>query len=174
MEEDTHEAAPLLPKDKADLLARIQREWSALMRTIEALSPEQMTTPGAGGWSVKDNLAHLAAWEQFMLRHHLQGEPPHQVMQIDEAAFGGQDENGLNAVLYERNKNRSAADILDGLKRSHAQIQAALERMPFTDLMKPRYADDPKQRPVIAWVIGNTYDHYREHRRAIEAIVGVQ
>ena len=173
MEEDTRGAAPWLPKDKADLLARIQREWSALMRTIEALPPERMDTPGAGGWSVKDNLAHLAAWEQFMLRCHLQGEPPHETLHIDKTAFERLDENGVNAVLYERNKDRSAADVLDGLKRSHAQILAALERIPFTDLMKPHYADDPEQRPVISWVIGNTYDHYEEHRRAIEAIIGV-
>ena len=173
MEEDTRAAAPLLPKDKADLLARIQREWSALMHTIEALTAGKMTIPGTGGWSVKDNLAHLAAWEQFMLRCHLQGEPPHETLQIDKTTFEGLDENGVNAVLYERNKDRSAADVLDGLKRSHEQIQAALERIPFADLMKPHYADDPEQRPLISWVIGNTYDHYQEHRRAIEAIVGM-
>jgi hypothetical protein len=173
MEEDTRAAAPSLPKDKADLLARIQREWAALMQTIEALTAEQMTIPGTGGWSVKDNLAHLADWEQFMLRCHLQGEPAHEKLQIDKTTFEGLDENGENAVLYERNKDRSAADVFDGLKRSHEQIQAALERIPFADLMKPHYADDPEQRPLMSLVIGNTYDHYQEHRRAIEAIVGM-
>jgi len=174
MEEDTRAAVPSLPKDKADLLVRIQREWSALMQTIEALTAGQMTISGTGGWSVKDNLAHLAAWEQFMLRCHLQGEPAHETLQIDKTTLKGLDENGVNAVLYERNKDRSAADVFDGLKRSHEQIQAALERIPFTDLMKPHYADDPEQRPLINWVIGNTYDHYQEHRRAIETIVGMR
>jgi hypothetical protein len=174
MEENTREAAAWLPKDKADLLARIQREWSALMQTIEALTAEQMTIPGTGSWSVKDNLAHLAAWEQFMLRCHLQGEPPHETLHIDKATFEGLDEDGENAILYERDKDRPAADVVDGLKRSHEQITAALELIPFADLMKPHYADDPEQRPLISWVIGNTYDHYQEHRRAIEAIVGMK
>ena len=39
--------------------------------------------------------------------------------------------------------------------------------MPFADLMRPVYPDDP--RPVLAWVVGNTYEHYREHRLNIQA-----
>jgi len=54
----TNDATSLLPRDKAELMNRIQREWSALLRTIENLSDEQMTRPGPGGWSAKDNLAH--------------------------------------------------------------------------------------------------------------------
>jgi len=54
----TNDATSLLPRDKAELTNRIQREWSALLRAVENLSDEQMTRPGPGGWSAKDNLAH--------------------------------------------------------------------------------------------------------------------
>jgi hypothetical protein len=130
-----------------------------------------MTTPGAGGWSVKDNLAHLTAWEQFMLWHHLQGRPPHDAMQIDAATFGKLDEAGINAVIYERNRNRTVADVLGNLRRSHEQVVAFLEQLPFASLMKSRYPDDLQARPVIGWVTGNTYEHYQEHRLNIEAIL---
>jgi hypothetical protein len=159
------------PNDKADLLARIQREWSALLRAIEGLTPEQMSVPDAGGWSIKDNLAHLAAWEQFMLLHYLQGRPPHEAMQIDAATMERLDENGINAVLFERNRHRPVANVLDGLRRSHEQVVAFLEQMSFSDLMKPRFPDDPQARPLIGWVIGNTYEHYQEHLRNIQVIV---
>ena len=82
------------------------------------------------------------------------------------------DEDGLNAILYERNRHRSVAEVVSDLYRSHEQVLATLEQMTYADLMKPRYADDPEARPVIGWVIGNTYEHYQEHRRAIQAIVG--
>jgi hypothetical protein len=160
------------PQNKTDLMERIQREWSALLRTVEKLSDEQMTTPDAGGWSPKDNLAHLTAWEQFMLRYHLQGQPPHQVIQVDEATFERLDTDGLNAILFERNRHRSAEDVLGDLHRSHAQVLAALEHMTIADLMRPRFSDDPETRPVINEVIGNTYEHYQEHRRVIQASVG--
>jgi hypothetical protein len=46
-----------------------------------------------------------------------------------------------------------------------------LEHTPFADLMKPHYPDDPKARPLIEWVIGNTCGHYQEHRGYIEALI---
>ena len=160
------------PKDKADLLARIQQEWSALMQSIAGLSDEQMSMPDPGGWSIKDNLAHLTAWEQLMLRSYLQGQPAHDVMHIDAATLETADEDSINAILFERNRHRPVADVLAGLRRSHEQVTAKLEQMSFADLMKPRFADDPERRPLVGWVIGNTYDHYREHRAAIEALAG--
>jgi len=161
-----------LPRDSADLLARIQSEWAALDQAIAGLSDEQMNTPAAGGWSVKDNLAHLAAWEQFMLQHYLQGRPAHEAMQVDEATWKTLDENDTNAILHERNQHRPVSDVLADWRRSHEQVVATLEQMSFADLMKPLYPDDPQARPLIGWVIGNTYEHYREHRNYIRTLIG--
>ena len=58
---------PEYPKNTEELLQDIEAEWSALRKVVEKLSPEQMIRPDAGGWSPKDNLAHLAHWERFML-----------------------------------------------------------------------------------------------------------
>jgi len=160
------------PRDKAELMQRIEREWTALQRAIEGLGDEQMNVPDTGGWSIKDNLAHLAAWERFMRLHHLRDLPPHEVMGVDQATFEQVDENGLNAILFERNRSRSIADVLAGLNRSHADVLPDLEPMSFADLMKQRFPGDPEARPLIDWVIGNTYDHYREHRAAIEKLAG--
>ncbi len=52
-----------IPQDKADLLARIHRERSALKQTISRLSEREMITPGPEGWSAKDHLAHIVAWD---------------------------------------------------------------------------------------------------------------
>ncbi len=159
------------PRDQSELLARIEREWALLLRTVERLTPEQMSRQVVGTWSVKDNLAHLAEWEQFMLRCYLNGEPQHAVMQIDQATFEQLDADGINAVLYNRNKDRPAQDVLEGLKQSHARVLATLEAMPFADLLKTYDADDPEHRTVLDEVIGNTYEHYAGHRAAIEQIV---
>ena len=99
---------------------------------------------------------------------HLQGQPPHTVLQIDEKQFKQLDENGLNAVLYQRSKDQSVADVLAGLQRSHAQVVADLERWSYEDLMKPHYPDDPEANPLMNWVVGNTYEHYQEHLANIQ------
>jgi hypothetical protein len=89
---------------------------------------------------------------------------------VDEATWKMLDENGVNAILHERNKARPASEVLADRRRSHEQVVAALEKMPFADLMKPLF-EDPQARPLIGWVIGNTYEHYLEHRNSIEALI---
>jgi hypothetical protein len=149
-------------------MGRIQREWSALLRTIDGLAPAQMSTPMSGGWSIKDNLAHISAWEQFLVHHYLQGQPRYLAMQIDADAFTDLDETGINAVIQERNRDRPVADVLTDLHQSHDLVLKALAALSFADLMQPRLHDGPVLRPLISWVIGNTYEHYSEHRQNIE------
>jgi uncharacterized protein (TIGR03083 family) len=159
------------PRNKAELLERIEREWAALERTLEHLTDEQMNAPDSSGWSTKDNLAHLAAWEQFMRLYHLRNQSPYEAMQVDEATFEQLSEDEQNDVLYQRNRDRPVSDVKDELRRSHQQVLTDLERLSYEDLMKPRFPGDPQARPLIGWVIGNTYEHYREHRAYIEKIV---
>ena len=157
----------ILPKNKTELMLRIQHEWAALQRAIDGLSEAQMSIPDAGGWSIKDNLAHLSAWENFMRQDYLHHLPPHEVMGID-ADFEKADENVQNAILFQRDKDRSVAEVLTELHQTHEQVLLDLDQMPFADLMKPRSTDDPEARPLISRVIGNTYEHYLEHRITIE------
>jgi hypothetical protein len=171
MEQEVDTGGASTPQSMTDLLARIRAEWSALLTVVEGLSAEQMATPDAGGWSPKDNLAHLAAWEQWLLRYHLGGEPAHQVLQLDEATFDTFDETSINALLYERNRDRSVGSILSELKDTNNRVLATLERLSFDDLLAARYADDPQHRPVLDWVIGNTYEHIHEHRQTIERAI---
>jgi len=57
---------PVRPADKAALLANIQAGYDQLEALLASLSEEQMTNPGVNGsWSVKDNLAHLTAWQNY-------------------------------------------------------------------------------------------------------------
>jgi uncharacterized protein (TIGR03083 family) len=172
MTNETNNVTSSLPKDKAELTNRIQREWSALLRAVENLTYEQMTRPGPGGWSTKDNLAHLSAWERFLLRNQFQGYSPHEALQVDQATLEHSGIDELNAILFERNRDRSLPDILADLHETHAQLLAALEQMPDSDLMEPTYAIGPEARPVIVWVVYNTYEHYEEHRKTIQAITG--
>ena len=160
----------LVPRSNAELMERIQREWTALEQSIAGLSDAQMSATDAGGWSAKDNLAHLTAWEQFVLRHHVQGGPAHEAMQVDETTMAQADEDGLNDIIFRRNRDRPVSEVLADFRRSHQQVLDTLEQMSYADLMKPRVFDDPQARPLIGWVIGNTYDHYQEHGANIRAL----
>jgi uncharacterized protein (TIGR03083 family) len=155
------------PRTKAELMERIRHEWTRLERALQGLSEAQMSVPDSGGWSIKDNLAHLAEWHRFLRLYHLRNQPPHEVMGVEAGSFETLGENGLNDVLFRRNKDRAAVEIAAELRSSYEQVLADLEGMTFEDLMQPHYADDPEKRPLIGWVIGNTYEHYLDHGGAI-------
>ncbi len=125
------------PQSTGELLGAIEQEWNELMRVVDRLTPKQMTSPDAGGWSPKDNLAHLAAWMRYMKDAYLYKRPAHEAMDIEEGKLRGLDENGINAVLFERNRNRTASDVLEGLKSAYAEVVQTLKGYPFADLMKP-------------------------------------
>ncbi len=160
--------ADSLPRDTPELLTLIDQEWNALLRVAERLTPQQMVTPDAGGWSPKDNLAHLAAWMRYMKDSYLHKMPAHEAWGMDEKQWKQLDENGINAVLFERNRDRPAAEVLAGLKATYEEIVSVLKATPFADLMKPLRESGPDTRRVINAVLGNTSDHFREHRQTIE------
>jgi hypothetical protein len=156
------------PKDKAELMTAIEREWELLIEVADKLTDTQMTTPDEGGWSPKDNLAHLSEWMNVLIGYHLDHRPNHEVMKLPEEVTKAWNFEVINPVLFERNKNRSRKDVMDELKYVYAQLHAKLERMEWEELMQPRHADDPEKRPVLLWVLGDTTEHFLEHRETIE------
>jgi len=157
-----------IPENKSELMSAIRREWKSLMDVVDKLTQaNKMTTPDEGGWSPKDNLAHLSEWMNTMMGHHMDKRPRHEVMRVSEDVTKDWDMEVINPVLFERNKDRSTEDVLEELKRIYDVMMAKLDSTPFEDLMKPRHADDPEKRPLLIWVLGDTTDHFAEHRQTI-------
>lgn len=157
-----------MPKDKAELMSAIEREWNLLIDLAASLTDAQMTIPDAGGWSPKDNLAHLTEWMNILMGYHLDKKPAHEVIGVDEDVVKGWDMEVINPVLFNRNKDRSRSEVLSGLKKVYNQLVTRLDAMTFEDLLQPRHANDPEKRPILLWVLGDTTEHFQEHRETIE------
>ncbi len=157
-----------MPKDKPELMSAIEKEWKLLIQLAESLTEEQMAAPDAGGWSPKDNLAHLSEWMKVLMGYHMDHRPSHEVLGVSTEVTRDWDMEVINPVLFERNRDRSRKDVLDELKVVYKQLFAKLDSMAFEDLMKPRHADDPEKRPLLLWVLGDTTEHFAEHRETIE------
>ena len=159
------------PGNKAELMTAIAEEWQALIALADLLNDEQMTTPDEGGWSPKDNLAHLAEWMRALMGVHLDRRPPHEVLNLPEEVTKGWSMELINPALFERNRNRPMQDVLAELKSVYAELVNKLAAMTFEDLLAPRHADDPEKRPVLMWVLGDSTDHFAEHRAMIEKML---
>ncbi|MGI8552879.1 MAG: ClbS/DfsB family four-helix bundle protein [Dehalococcoidia bacterium] len=173
---------PLKPQDKDLLLERIDQSWRDLQETLGRLREDQVTRPGSDGWSIKDHLAHLDAWERSILSL-LQGRPPYEGLGVDEAVYRDDLEDRINEAIYAQNRNRGLPDVLAGFRKTHADVETLLERLTPEDLGRPYsfYLPDEHpndggvvQQPALNWIVGNTYEHFREHRTWIEAFVAPQ
>ncbi len=158
-----------IPESTSELLDLVDQEWNALMQVVGRLTPQQMTTPDSGGWSPKDNLAHLAAWMRVLKNSYLHKMPEYQAMDIEAERFKQLDTNGINAVLFERNRNTSAPEVLSGLKSIYSDVVQALEDVPYADLMQPMHESSWER--LIDEVLWNTSHHFREHRLTIEKVL---
>src|SRR6185503_15800770 len=120
-----------IPGSKAELLSAIRREWKRLMDVVAKLDEQKMTTPDEGGWSPKDNLAHLSEWMNSLMGYHIDRRSPEEVMGLTSEQAEGWDMEIINPVLYERNKDRPIEDVLDELKLTYEKLLAKLDSMSF-------------------------------------------
>jgi len=130
-----------------------------------------MEMPDAGGWSPKDNLAHLTEWMKILMGYYMDGRPAHEVLGVPIEITEGWDLDVINPALFERNRHRNVEDVTDELEQVYAELIAKLRGVPFGQLLKPRYPDDPEQGPLLDWVLANTTEHIAEHRATIEKLL---
>jgi hypothetical protein len=160
-----------IPGSKAELMSAIRREWKLLMDVVEKLDEQKMMALDEGDWSPKDNLAHLSEWMNSLMGYHIDRRPPEEVMRLTPEQTQGWDMEIINPVLFERNKDRPIQDVLDELKQTYERLLAKLDAMSFEDLLKPRHSDDPTKRPLLMWILGDTTEHFAEHRETIEKML---
>lgn len=157
-----------IPGSTSELVSAIESEWASLMDVVSRLDEAKISAPDAGGWSPKDNLAHLSEWIKILMGYHMDRRPAHEVLGVSPDVVKDWDMEVINPVLFERNRNRSTREVLDELRQVYAELLEKLRAMPFDELLKPRHADDPEKRPVWMWVLGDTTEHFAEHRATIE------
>ena len=160
---------PLMASDKDELLARIRAAWSELEDTLGAFDEARLMRPGADGWSAKDHAAHMAGWLELLLAR-IEGTPEHVVFGVDANTYPNTGVDALNEALHRRNARLTPAEALDWLRRSHARALAAVSTLDEEALDRPIWPDDPRRRPLISTIVGNTYEHYHEHLEVIRAL----
>jgi uncharacterized protein (TIGR03083 family) len=144
-----------------DLLRVSRAEWDALLARVPE---DRMSAPGvAGGWSVKDVIAHITWHEREMLgvlqAHALVGSDLWD-LPLDER----------NAIIYAQNRDRPLAEVLAESRAVYPQLLAAAQALTEADLTDPgRFANMPGDWVPWQLLAENTYTHYRDHIPAMRA-----
>ncbi len=161
---------------KANLLIVLKASYLKLEALLAALSEVQMSQAGVyDKLSIKDVLAHLAAWERLVvdwIETSQRGELTVRYspgFELVDRADAEQVMDRLNEHVYLENKdrpfNRVRADLLAG----HQRLVMTVEGMSEQDLTEPGRFQWWPGRPVWEPIAANSYEHYREHIELIES-----
>jgi hypothetical protein len=151
------------PDSPAAILTRFEGAFAALEQTLKRLDDRQLTEiRDPAGWAAKDHLIHVALWEQALLAK-ADGRARHEALGVD-AATDAKGWEAINAAIFVNTRHRSLPDVLDTLRRTHAEtrarLAAAVER-----------AGDAGAASLLADT-PDYVEHYDQHRGWIEELVG--
>jgi uncharacterized protein (TIGR03083 family) len=159
-----------LPTNRADLLRQIENERAALEQLLATLAEAQMIEPALdGGWSIKDVLAHIAAWESMMVEWveaSLRDETP------DRPVSGDDWVDSLNDSLYGRYQAMPLADVRSLFASAYERAYETASGLSEAELFEPDRFAWRGGSPLVVLVAANTCWHYREHREQIAKIAG--
>lgn len=118
---------------RRELVARLAAERSYLLRQLWALDETTLTTrPVSGGWTAKDIIAHVAAWDSLVLsRLRLVGNG--RITQIEPLGTG-ENRDAFNDELYRRYRDSSLKLVLAFALRERSSLLHALSQLNDAEL----------------------------------------
>jgi hypothetical protein len=132
---------------KSDLLAHVEEGYVSSRAVVDALPQERFAELLPSGWTLKDVVAHNAAWEETV--------PPRVASVL--AGRGDLDDykdvDGFNRRVTEDVKGASVADVLARWTAAHARVLEIVHSFEGRDV--PKLATD-----IVEW---NTSGHYPDH-----------
>ena len=142
-----------------EILDKITTSREQLLIAIENITPEQMMTPGVNGdWTLKDILAHLAAWQSRLVRLLFQLE------RRQKPQWDVRDLDGMNAETYANQKDRSLDAVLADFYEVYDQVITRVENLDARAL-----AQRIGNAILTDIIAANTYEHDEEHIPQIES-----
>lgn len=137
--------------DKQAMLDHLQVERRRLEHHLARLTPAEMQQPGVvGEWSVKDILAHLAAWERLCLTwidQSLTGGAP----EVPAPGFTWKQIDRLNQQIFEQNCQRSLEDVMDDFHSTHAQMVERFATLSDEQIFTPGYFPWLGKAAFVRW-----------------------
>jgi hypothetical protein len=148
---------------KAQFLDDLKNEQAAFDHLLNDIGEAHMTQPDvAGGWSIKDIVAHLTGWRkrtvarlQAALRNEPTTAPPWPAdLQTDDE---------INAWIYAASRDRSLSEVLLESRAVFAQLLETLSAFPETALQDPQRFGWLEGEPLTGAVF---FAHFHDEHEA--------
>ena len=158
------------PISKKQLLAEMQSEQAAWLALLDEIGEENMTQPEvAGGWSIKDIVAHITGWRtRTVLRFRAALDPTVDMTPDYPAELDEDDEvDQINAWIYKANRDRPLADVLNDSREVFQQLVAEVSALSDEQLNDPqRFPWLEGERLTGAFIFGHFHEEHEPDMRA--------
>ena len=115
---------------KAELITQLNSENQAWEALLGEIGEERMDETGvAGAWSIKDVVAHLAAWRRRTVAR-LEAVGRGQPEPAPEWPADLRDDDEINSWFHARDRGKSVREVLAESRRVFQQLVAAIEKLP--------------------------------------------
>jgi hypothetical protein len=151
--------------DKRRLLDLTHIERGFLTRAVAPLDEAHRLKPGACGdvWTVKDVLAHIAAWQRMCIgwiETGKRGETP----EVPAPGYTFDDADRLNDDIYTQHKDQPLDAVRADFEHWYGQMLALVESLSDDELFSPdAFEWTYRQDPLALYVAHNSYIHDNEH-----------
>ncbi len=116
--------------NKSELLNWLKEEYRQWEALLDQIGLARMDQPGVNGdWSMKDIVAHQFCWLPRLTRH-LQAAQRGEPEPSPPWPAHLQDEDEINAWIYESNHERSVREVLDESHRVFHEFLAVIDGLP--------------------------------------------
>jgi uncharacterized damage-inducible protein DinB len=151
----------------AGAVERASQRWGTLLALIEPLPADEFVRSRPDGWSVRDHVVHVTAWERSLLALLL-GQSRPQAIGLTDEEEAALELDDINARILARAAHLSPAEVRQQSAETHAELMQMLRSLTDADVNLPysHYQPGPgenAERPVFGWIAGNTFEHYEEH-----------
>lgn len=142
------------------LIARIEEGWRPFRDAVRGLGRARFDERTSAGWTYRDLVAHVAAWEDLSARRLRAFRETGDRTYPEEAS----DTDAFNARVVGSHRLVGAEALVDLLDTAHRRLLEEIARLDDEQMDADVQATAwGPQSWVVAVVAGNTFGHYREH-----------
>lgn len=148
---------------KEDILNLLLSTREKLEAALARVPEEQMQSPILhDGWSVQDMLGHITFWEERAVDNFASlqaGLTPDPITDMD----------AINARTLSEFRRFSLEEVRLREQVAYQHVLDMLESASEDELVNPNHFDWTNGNPFVAWIAGDTWDHYTEHLPELQA-----
>lgn len=158
-----------------EILVQLKSEFDHWEELLALLSEEQITASRLpNGWSIKDLLAHLMAWQQVSIARleaaQLDTEPIFPAWRAGSAREP-EEIDQINARIYEIYREQSWLNVYQGWRDGFLRLLKLGEEIPEDDFLDTRKYSWQNGYALLAVLQGSYEHHHVDHLQSLQTWV---